>query len=54
MKLAISAALALAAFAVAPSSGEAREWQVKMLNKGSDGKLMVFEPASSPSSPVIP
>ncbi len=45
MKLAISAALALAAFAVAPSAAEAREWQVKMLNKGADGKLMVFEPA---------
>ncbi len=45
MKFAMGAALALAVFAVAPSSAEAREWQVKMLNKGSDGKLMVFEPA---------
>ena len=45
MKFAIGAALALAALAVAPSAAEAREHQVKMLNKGSNGKLMVFEPA---------
>ncbi len=45
MKLAIGAAIALAVVAVSPSSAEAKEWQVKMLNKGSDGKLMVFEPA---------
>lgn len=45
MKLAIGAALMLAAVASLPSAAEAREWQVKMLNKGSDGKLMVFEPA---------
>lgn len=45
MKFTISAALALAVFAVAPSTAEAREWQVKMLNKGSNGKLMMFEPA---------
>lgn len=44
MKFAIGAALALATLAVAPSSAEAREYQVKMLNKGN-GKLMVFEPA---------
>jgi pseudoazurin len=45
MKLAIGAALALAAVAALPSAAQAKEWQVKMLNKGSDGKLMVFEPA---------
>ena len=45
MKLAIGAVLALAAVAALPATAEAREWQVKMLNKGSDGKLMVFEPA---------
>ena len=45
MKLAIGAALALALVAVAPSAAEAREHQVKMLNKGSNGKLMMFEPA---------
>jgi pseudoazurin len=45
MKFAIGAALALAALAVAPSAAEAREHQVKMLNKGSNGKLMMFEPA---------
>ena len=45
MKLAITAALALGAVLISPSGAEAREWQVKMLNKGSNGKLMVFEPA---------
>lgn len=45
MKLAIAAALALGAVVVSPSAAGAREWQVKMLNKGSSGKLMVFEPA---------
>ena len=45
MKLAIAAALALGAVVFSPSAAEAREWQVKMLNKGSDGSLMVFEPA---------
>lgn len=44
MKLAIGGALALAAVAVLPAAAQAKEWQVKMLNKGSDGKLMVFEP----------
>jgi pseudoazurin len=37
----IVAASALLLFANAPA--EAREWQVKMLNKGSDGSLMAFE-----------
>ncbi len=45
MKLAISAAAALAVLALAPTAAQAREYQVKMLNKGSNGKLMVFEPA---------
>lgn len=45
MKLVIGAALALAAVTVLPSAAAAREYQVKMLNKGSDGKLMVYEPA---------
>ncbi len=45
MKLAIGAALALGLTVAAPSAAEAREHQVKMLNKGSNGKLMVFEPA---------
>ena len=43
MKFAFGAALAVLALAAAPAA--AKEWQVKMLNKGSDGKLMVFEPA---------
>ena len=38
-------ALLFAAAVGAPSAAAAREWQVKMLNKGSDGKLMVYEPA---------
>ncbi len=45
MKMAISAALALATIAMAPTAAEAREWQVKMLNKGSNGAPMQFEPA---------
>ncbi len=45
MKVAIGAALALGLIVAAPSAAEAREHQVKMLNKGSNGKLMVFEPA---------
>jgi pseudoazurin len=43
MKFAFGAALAVLALAASPAA--AKEWQVKMLNKGSDGKLMVFEPA---------
>jgi pseudoazurin len=42
MKYALAAA-ALLAILSAPAA--AKEWQVKMLNKGSDGALMVFEPA---------
>jgi pseudoazurin len=37
--------VALAALALAPAAAEAREYQVKMLNKGSTGQPMVFEPA---------
>lgn len=44
MKLALTALLGLAA-ALTASPANAREWQVKMLNKGSNGALMVFEPA---------
>ena len=39
----IGAALAGLVLATAPAA--AKEYQVKMLNKGSDGSLMVFEPA---------
>lgn len=45
MKLAVGIALAFASMAGLLSAAEAREWQVKMLNRGSDGKLMVYEPA---------
>ena len=38
-------ALAFSTFAIAASPVAAKEYQVQMLNKGSDGKLMVFEPA---------
>lgn len=37
--------VAVAALALAPAAAEAREYQVKMLNKGSNGQAMVFEPA---------
>ena len=36
---------ALAAIALAAAPAAAKEHQVKMLNKGSDGSLMVFDPA---------
>jgi len=39
------AALTAAAFAVNASAASAEEIRVKMLNKGSDGEIMVFEPA---------
>ncbi|HEX8669382.1 MAG TPA: pseudoazurin [Allosphingosinicella sp.] len=45
MKLAYGAAALLAGLALAASPAAAKEHQVKMLNKGSDGRLMVFEPA---------
>jgi len=45
MNLGLRFALAFATFAIATSPVAAKEYQVQMLNKGSDGKLMVFEPA---------
>jgi pseudoazurin len=45
MKLGLRFALASATLALAASPAAAREYQVQMLNKGSDGKMMVFEPA---------
>jgi pseudoazurin len=35
----------LLALAVVAAPAQAKEWQVKMLTRGSDGSLMVFEPA---------
>jgi pseudoazurin len=45
MNLGLRAALAFSTLALIASPAAAREHQVLMLNKGSDGKLMVFEPA---------
>lgn len=45
MKRMIAAAVFAGSLLLAASPASAKEWQVKMLNKGSDGKLMVFEPA---------
>ena len=45
MNLGLRTALAFATLAIVASPAAAREYQVQMLNKGSDGKLMVFEPA---------
>lgn len=45
MKYAYRAALIAAGLLAAAAPAGAKEYQVKMLNKGSDGKLMVFEPA---------
>ena len=45
------AGLLLAGLALAAAPAQAREWQVKMLNKGSDGKLMVYEPAFIAAKP---
>jgi pseudoazurin len=45
MTFAFRAGLALAGIALAAVPASAKEHQVKMLNKGSDGSLMVFEPA---------
>lgn len=42
---AFRAALCLAGIALAATSASAKEYQVKMLNKGADGSLMVYEPA---------
>lgn len=40
-----TAVMAFAGLALAAAPAAAKDYQVKMLNKGSDGKLMVFEPA---------
>ena len=40
-----TAAMAFAGFVLTAAPATAREYQVKMLNKGGDGQLMVFEPA---------
>lgn len=45
MTFGLRATTALAAIALAAMPAAAKEHQVKMLNKGSDGSLMVFEPA---------
>ncbi|PSJ39012.1 pseudoazurin [Allosphingosinicella deserti] len=45
MTFKVAAGALLAALALCAAPAAAKEWQVKMLNKGSDGKLMVFEPA---------
>ena len=45
MKFAFRAGVALAGLMIAAAPAAAKEYQVKMLNKGSDGSLMVFEPA---------
>ena len=38
-------AVAFAGLALAASPAAAKDYQVQMLNKGSDGKLMTFEPS---------
>lgn len=45
MKFAFAPALAAAGLVLAAAPAFAAEHQVKMLNKGADGSLMVFEPA---------
>ena len=45
MKFAFRAGVALAGLFLANAPAAAKEYQVKMLNKGADGSLMVFEPA---------
>ena len=45
MKFAFRAGVALAGLFLATAPAAAKEYQVKMLNKGADGSLMVFEPA---------
>ncbi|HEX8413567.1 MAG TPA: pseudoazurin [Sphingomicrobium sp.] len=40
-----TAVMAFAGLVLAAAPATAREYQVKMLNKGGDGQLMVFEPA---------
>ena len=43
MKFALRAGLVLAGLTLAASPAAAKEYQVKMLNKGSDGSLMVYD-----------
>jgi pseudoazurin len=45
MSYAFRTAVALAGLLLAATPAVSKEYQVKMLNKGSDGSLMVFEPA---------
>ena len=45
MNVGLRVAVAFAGLAVAAAPAAAKDYQVQMLNKGSDGKLMVFEPA---------
>jgi pseudoazurin len=45
MKFAYLTGLILAGLSLAAAPASAKEYQVRMLNKGSDGRLMVFEPA---------
>ena len=45
MKLTLIAGLFAAGLALGAAPASAKEWQVKMLNKGSNGQLMAFEPA---------
>lgn len=45
MMLSLRAGLVFAAIALAVAPAAAKEHQVKMLNKGADGSLMVFAPA---------
>ena len=45
MRTCLVGVAALLGIAGVTSSATAKEWQVKMLNKGSNGAAMVFEPA---------
>lgn len=51
MKFAASALSACFALSLLAAPAHARQWEVKMLNKGSNGKLMVFEPAFIAAKP---
>jgi len=50
MKIVARLALGLAAVAAFAAPAAAKEWQIKMLNKGADG-VMVFEPAFVKAAP---
>jgi pseudoazurin len=45
MKTVFSVAILAGAMIATASPAAAKQWQVKMLNKGSNGQLMAFEPA---------